>query len=44
MGDLALLTHINGFYEEASPYLVNIRDNCAKLYQVSKKYRTKLSD
>ncbi|WP_417796562.1 cyclic nucleotide-binding domain-containing protein [Terasakiella pusilla] len=44
MGDLALLTHINGFNEEASPYLVNIRDNCAKLYQVSKKYRTKLSD
>lgn len=44
LGDLANLTHIEGFKEEASPYLVNIRENCAKLSQVSKKYRAKLSD
>lgn len=41
MGDLAMLTHIEGFNEEAAPYLVNIRDNCAKLYEISKKYRDK---
>ncbi|NVK20644.1 MAG: cyclic nucleotide-binding domain-containing protein [Methylocystaceae bacterium] len=41
MGDLALLTHIDGFNEEAAPYLMKIRDNCAKLYNVSKKYREK---
>ncbi|MDV7339208.1 cyclic nucleotide-binding domain-containing protein [Terasakiella sp. A23] len=41
MGDLALLTHIDGFNEEAAPLLVNIRDNCDKLYEISKKYNGK---
>lgn len=44
MRDLVQLTHIEGFVEEASPVIKNIRDNCDELYKLSKKYREKLGD
>lgn len=41
MRDLAHLTHMEDFVEEVSPHLVKIRDECAKLHEISKKYREK---
>jgi len=41
MRDLAHLTHMQDFVDETSPLIASIRDNCGKLYAVSKKYREK---
>ncbi len=41
MRDLAHMTHMPGFVDETSSHLVKIRDECAKLHEISKKYREK---